>query len=110
MKSILKFENVTKEYPNGTRALEGVSFEVHQGEFVSVIGPSGSGKSTLLRAINRLIPITKGTVLLDGVNVSEQKGKNLRALRRKAGMIFQIIIWCIVYPYCKMFCTDDWAI
>lgn len=89
MKSILKFENVTKEYPNGTRALEGVSFEVHQGEFVSVIGPSGSGKSTLLRAINRLIPITKGTVLLDGVNVSEQKGKNLRALRRKAGMIFQ---------------------
>ena len=62
MKPILKFEQVSKDYPNGVHALKGVSFEVREGEFISVIGPSGSGKSTLLRAINRLIPISGGTV------------------------------------------------
>ena len=66
MKPILKFEQVSKDYPNGVHALKGVSFEVREGEFISVIGPSGSGKSTLLRAINRLIPISGGTVWLDG--------------------------------------------
>ena len=70
-------------------ALRGVSFEVAEGEFISVIGPSGSGKSTLLRAINRLIPISGGTVWLDGQAVSAQRGTALRQLRRKVGMIFQ---------------------
>lgn len=89
MQPILKFEQVEKRYPNGVQALKGVSFEVSEGEFISVIGPSGSGKSTLLRAINRLIPITGGSVLLDGQEVSGQRGGSLRALRRKVGMIFQ---------------------
>ena len=70
MEPILRFENVSKHYPNGVHALGGVSFEVAQGEFLSVIGPSGSGKSTLLRAINRLIPISGGTVWLDSQAVS----------------------------------------
>lgn len=89
MEPILKFDNVSKHYPNGVHALKGVSFEVCEGEFVSVIGPSGSGKSTLLRAINRLIPISGGTVWLDGQAVSAQRGRGLRQLRRKVGMIFQ---------------------
>ena len=89
MEAILKFDNVSKHYPNGVHALKGVSFTVREGEFVSVIGPSGSGKSTLLRAINRLIPISGGTVWLDGQAVSAQRGKGLRQLRRKVGMIFQ---------------------
>ena len=89
MEPILKFENVSKHYPNGVHALKGVSFAVCEGEFVSVIGPSGSGKSTLLRAINRLIPISSGTVWLDGQAVSAQRGRSLRQLRRKVGMIFQ---------------------
>ncbi len=89
MKTILKFDQVSKEYPNGVHALRGVSLEVKEGEFVSVIGPSGSGKSTLLRAINRLIPISGGTVYLDGQPVSDQCGKKLREQRRKVGMIFQ---------------------
>ena len=89
MEPILKFDNVSKHYPNGVHALKDVSFEVREGEFVSVIGPSGSGKSTLLRAINRLIPISGGTVWLDGQAVSVLRGKGLRQLRRKVGMIFQ---------------------
>lgn len=89
MKTILKFEQVTKDYPNGVHALKNVSFEVREGEFISIIGPSGSGKSTLLRAINKLIPVTGGTVYLDDISVSVQSGRNLRRLRRKVGMIFQ---------------------
>ncbi len=89
MEPILKFDNVSKRYPNGVHALKGVSFEVCEGEFISVIGPSGSGKSTLLRAVNRLIPVSGGTVWLDGQAVSDLRGKSLRRLRRKVGMIFQ---------------------
>ena len=89
MEPILRFENVSKHYPNGVHALKGVSFTVAEGEFISVIGSSGSGKSTLLRAINRLIPISGGTVWLDGQAVSAQRGRGLRRLRQKVGMIFQ---------------------
>ena len=89
MEPILRFENVSKHYPNGVHALKGVSFAVAEGEFISVIGSSGSGKSTLLRAINRLIPISGGTVWLDGQAVSAQRGRGLRRLRQKVGMIFQ---------------------
>ena len=89
METLLRFDNVSKQYANGVHALNGVSFDVEEGEFISVIGPSGSGKSTLLRAINRLIPISGGKVLLEGEAVSQQHGRALRALRRKVGMIFQ---------------------
>lgn len=89
MEPILQFDNVTKNYPNGVHALQGISFTVQEGEFISVIGPSGSGKSTLLRAINALIPISDGAVTLDGQNVAAQHGRALRELRRKVGMIFQ---------------------
>ena len=89
MEAILKFDQVSKDYPNGVHALKKVSFEVSEGEFVSVIGPSGSGKSTLLRAINRLIPVSSGTEWVDGQAVSAQKGKKLREQRCKVGMIFQ---------------------
>ena len=89
MNPILRFERVSKDYPNGVHALKEVSFEVREGEFISVIGPSGSGKSTVLRLINHLIPITSGKIYLDGEEVSAQKGKKLRRLRRKVGMIFQ---------------------
>lgn len=85
MKPILRFERVSKDYPNGVHALKEVSFEVREGEFISVIGPSGSGKSTVLRLINHLIPITSGKIYLDGEEVSAQKGKKLRRLRRKVG-------------------------
>lgn len=89
MKKILELNHVAKFYPNGVHALKDVSFEVREGEFISIIGPSGSGKSTILRAINRLIPISSGSICLDGVSVADQRGRGLRHLRREVGMIFQ---------------------
>lgn len=89
MTQVLKFDNVTKYYSNGIHALKDASFEVKEGEFISIIGPSGSGKSTILRSINKLIDITGGEVYLEDIMVSKQKGKKLRHLRRNIGMIFQ---------------------
>ncbi|MFR5601228.1 MAG: phosphonate ABC transporter ATP-binding protein [Lachnospiraceae bacterium] len=89
MKTILRFEHVGKHYPNGVHALKDVSFEVKEGEFISIIGPSGSGKSTILRSINKLIPISSGNIIMDNVEVQKQSGKKLRCLRRSVGMIFQ---------------------
>ncbi len=89
MEPILKFDHVIKHYPNGIHALQDVSFSVLPGEFISVIGPSGSGKSTLLRAINKLISVSSGQVLVDGTNISTQSGRVLRVTRCKVGMIFQ---------------------
>ena len=89
MSVILKFDDVSKQYAKGRLALKAVSFEINAGEFVSIIGPSGSGKTTLLRAVNQLIPITSGSVWLDGEEISRQKGVALRKQRRKIGMIFQ---------------------
>ena len=62
---MLRVQNLTKIYPNGTRALKDVSFEVKDGEFLVIIGLSGSGKSTLLRCINRLIEPTEGKIIWD---------------------------------------------
>src|SRR5512135_3114083 len=86
---MLRVENLTKVYPNGTQALKNVSFEVADGEFLSIIGLSGSGKSTLLRCINRLIEPTSGKVFWDNVDVTAASGPELRKIRRQIGMVFQ---------------------
>jgi phosphonate transport system ATP-binding protein len=86
---MLKIENLTKVYPNGTQALKNVSFEVKDGEFLAVIGLSGSGKSTLLRCINRLIEPTSGKVIWNGQDVTAAKGAEIRMIRRQIGMVFQ---------------------
>lgn len=89
MVTVLKFENVNKYYSNKVHALHNISLDIEAGEFVAVIGPSGSGKSTLLRTVNRLIDVSDGRIYVDGVDITNIKGKNLRAVRRKIGMIFQ---------------------
>ncbi len=86
---MLKVEHLTKVYEGGTLALEDVSFEVKEGEFLAVIGLSGSGKSTLLRCINRLIEPTEGRILWNGVDVTAASQEDLRRIRRRIGMVFQ---------------------
>ncbi len=86
---MLEIKNLTKIYEGGVLALDDVSFDVPQGQFVSAIGLSGSGKSTLLRCINRLIEPTAGDIIWDGQNITTASDDELRIIRRRIGMVFQ---------------------
>jgi len=87
---MIKFEKVGKIYPNGTEALKDVTLEIPQGDFVAVIGLSGAGKSTLIKLVNKMIPVTSGTLTVNDVPVDESlNGKELRRFRRNIGMVFQ---------------------
>jgi phosphonate transport system ATP-binding protein len=86
---VLEIRNLRKVFDDGTVALDDVSFDVAEGEFVVIIGLSGSGKSTLLRCINRLVEPTSGQVVWDGVDVTAASRSELRRIRRGIGMIFQ---------------------
>ena len=89
MTAMLKIDQLSKTYDNGTAALREVSFSVEPGEFVVVLGKSGSGKSTLMRCINRLVEPSSGRIFLDGEDVTKASAGRLRELRKKMGMIFQ---------------------
>jgi osmoprotectant transport system ATP-binding protein len=82
----ITLENVGKVYPDGTVAVGDISLEVPAGELVVLIGPSGCGKSTVLRMLNRLIEPSKGRILIDGRDVSQQ---NPVELRRHIGYVIQ---------------------
>jgi phosphonate transport system ATP-binding protein len=86
---MLQVINLTKIYDGNVLALDQVSFQVEQGEFLAVIGLSGSGKSTLLRCINRLVEPTDGQIILNGVDVTDASQDEMRRIRRKIGMVFQ---------------------
>ena len=83
---MLEINNLKKTFKDGTKALNGVSFRVKRGEFVSILGPSGSGKTTLLRSINGLETIENGKIIFDNKSINDE---NLPNVRRKTGMIFQ---------------------
>lgn len=86
---MLLVENLTKVYDDGFKALDNVSFEVPDGQFVALIGLSGSGKSTLLRCINRLVEPTEGRIVWNGQDITAISDEEIRYLRRRIGMIFQ---------------------
>ncbi|MDH3403705.1 MAG: phosphonate ABC transporter ATP-binding protein [Acidobacteriota bacterium] len=85
----IRFDGTSVVYPNGVKGLDAVDLEVPRGELVVVVGLSGAGKSTLLRAVNGLVRITGGDVVVDGRSVRASHGAGLRDLRASVGMIFQ---------------------
>ena len=86
---MLTIQDLTKVYPTGARALNGISFRVEEPKVITIIGPSGAGKSTLIRCINRLVEPTSGKILLDGTDIAGLSSRGLRKARRRMGMIFQ---------------------
>ena len=87
MNSIVRMENVNKWFGD-LHVLKDINLEVAPGEVLVIIGPSGSGKSTLIRTINRLEPIQKGRIVVDGVELNDDL-RNVEAIRREVGMVFQ---------------------
>ncbi|MFA9556751.1 ABC transporter ATP-binding protein [Evansella sp. AB-rgal1] len=85
---MITFENVTKKYGDDTVAVDDVSFTVKKGNLVTLIGPSGCGKTTTMKMINKLIPVTSGTISIDGKDISRE---NAVELRRNIGYVIQRI-------------------
>jgi putative ABC transport system ATP-binding protein len=86
----LALHDVTKEYPGGVRALDGISLEVEDGELVGIVGPSGSGKSTLLHVMGTLERPSGGRVSVAGADVADLDDRELAGLRATAiGFVFQ---------------------
>ncbi len=86
---MIYFDNVSKTYPDGTVALDGVTLSVQQGEFVSIVGHSGAGKTTLIKLLLGESRSTSGSVSFDSVDIQKVKAKDMPKLRRRIGVIFQ---------------------
>ena len=93
MKNILKIEKIEKYYGNKgniTKALDNISFEVKEGEFIAIMGASGSGKTTLLNCISTVDKVTSGHIFIGEKDITKIKGNDLNKFRRKQlGFIFQ---------------------
>jgi phospholipid/cholesterol/gamma-HCH transport system ATP-binding protein len=87
--SLLRFENAGVVFGDGTQALDGVSFEMHEGETRILLGAAGSGKTVLLKAALGLVPATSGKVFLFGEEITGKKEAQLYDVRSKVGMLFQ---------------------
>ncbi|WP_097867748.1 ABC transporter ATP-binding protein [Streptomyces sp. rh34] len=83
---MIRFEHVTKRYADGTTAVDDLSFEVAEGELVTLVGPSGCGKTTTMKMVNRLIEPTEGGIFLDGDDISTIDPVRLR---RRIGYVIQ---------------------
>lgn len=93
MESILRIEQIEKYYGNKlnlTKAIDNISFDVNEGEFVAIMGASGSGKTTLLNCISTIDKVTSGHIFVGGEDITNLKGNKLNKFRReKLGFIFQ---------------------
>jgi cell division transport system ATP-binding protein len=86
---VIRLKQATKIYPNGVRALMGLTLDIAPSEFVFLVGPSGAGKSTLLKLLYRAEEPTSGSVLIGGVEIGRLSRGQMPALRRRIGVVFQ---------------------
>ena len=86
---MIRLTNVHKEFPNGTKALKGISMQIDDGEFVFLVGPSGSGKSTIIRLITGELEVTSGRLMVNGYNLSDISTQQIPLMRRTLGVVFQ---------------------
>jgi len=86
---MIKFQNITKTYPNNIVALDDVSFEVDPNEFVCIVGRSGAGKTTLLKLLLGIEKPSKGKIFFNGDEVSSLDSGKIQGVRRKIGIVFQ---------------------
>ena len=86
---MIRLTDVVKEYPNGTHALNGLSMEIQDGEFVFMVGPSGSGKSTVIKLLIGEIEPSEGRVMVNGCSLRNIKEWQIPHMRRTVGVIFQ---------------------
>ena len=92
MAEVFKLDHVYKNYKNNGKeflALKDISLSINEGEIFGIIGMSGAGKSTLVRTLNRLEPVSEGSVSFYGQDLSSLKDRDLRLIRRQIAMIFQ---------------------
>ena len=85
----LQIRGLVKEYQRGVPVLKGIDLDIAGEGITAIIGPSGTGKSTLIRCINRLVEPTAGKIMFQGQDLAQLKGVELRAARRRIGMVFQ---------------------
>lgn len=86
---MIEIRNTSVTYRGGVKALQNIDLTIGDGEFVVIVGLSGAGKSTLLRALNGLVPVTEGSIKIDGREVVGASTRELREIRSEIGMIFQ---------------------
>ncbi|WP_459501834.1 cell division ATP-binding protein FtsE [Bacillus sp. C1] len=86
---MIKMTNVYKEYPNGMKAINGLTVNIKQGEFVYVVGPSGAGKSTFIKMMYREEKPTTGSININGLTIETLAERDVPYFRRQLGVIFQ---------------------
>ena len=86
---MIRLINVEKSYANGAKAINGISMEIDDGEFVFLVGPSGSGKSTIIKMLTGEIGPTAGRIMINGYNMTNISSKQIPYMRRTIGVIFQ---------------------
>lgn len=86
---MIKLVNISKEYSNGVTALYDINIEINKGEFVFLVGSSGAGKSTLIKLLLKEEEVSRGSLYLDGMDITKVPNRRIPYIRRKVGVVFQ---------------------
>jgi len=86
---MIKFDNVSKKFPLGNLALNNVSFEIDNNEFLFLVGPSGAGKTTVIKLIIREITPSSGSIFINDIDIADKNFQKTEWLRRSIGVVFQ---------------------